>query len=71
MSDLGIYNLYERTNPGTIETFQKRTASKMDLQTEYEKIIEDTEWIDLMELIAGNKQQSRVYDYHDFSDMLD
>ena len=39
MSDLGIYNLYERTNPGTIETFQKRTASKMDLQTEYEKII--------------------------------
>ena len=49
MSDLGIYNLYERTNPGTIETFQKRTASKMDLQTEYEKIIEDTEWIDLME----------------------
>ena len=41
MSDLGIYNLYERTNPGTIETFQKRTASKMDLQTEYEKIIED------------------------------
>ena len=49
MSDLEIYNLYERTNPGTIETFQKRTASKMDLQTEYEKIIEDTEWIDLME----------------------
>ena len=40
MSDLEIYNLYERTNPGTIETFQKRTASKMDLQTEYEKIIE-------------------------------
>ena len=49
MSDLEIYNLYERTNPGTIDTFQKRTASKMDLQTEYEKIIEDTEWIDLME----------------------
>ncbi len=50
MSDLGIYNLYERTNSGTIETFAKRTASKMDLQTEYEKIVEDTEWIDLMEL---------------------
>ena len=49
MSDLEIYNLYERTNPGTIDTFQKRTASKMDLQTEYEKVIEDTEWIDLME----------------------
>ena len=48
MSDLEIYNLYERTNPGTIDTFQKRTASKMDLQTEYEKVIEDTEWIDLM-----------------------
>ena len=38
MSDLEIYNLYERTNPGTIDTFQKRTASKMDLQTEYEKL---------------------------------
>lgn len=49
MSDLEIYNLYERTNSGTIDTFQKRTASKMDLQTEYEKVIEDTEWIDLME----------------------
>ena len=54
MSDLEIYNLYERTNPGTIDTFQKRTASKMDLQTEYEKIIEDTEWIDLMETTIDN-----------------
>ena len=24
-----------------------------------------------MELIAGNKQQSSLYDYHDVSDMLD
>ena len=30
MSDLEIYNLYERTNSGTIDTFQKRTASKLD-----------------------------------------
>lgn len=28
MSDLGIYNLYERTNPGTIETFQKEQPQK-------------------------------------------
>ncbi|HBF3623791.1 MAG: hypothetical protein ACLTJE_09925 [Enterocloster bolteae] len=29
------------------------------------------EWSDFMELIAGNKQQSSLYDYHDVSDMLD
>lgn len=28
MSDLEIYNLYERTNPGTIDTFQKEQHQK-------------------------------------------
>lgn len=49
MSESGILELYERANRKQIEDFSKSISSTVRVQTDIEKIVKDTEWIELME----------------------
>lgn len=49
MRDLDVIDLYERIDEGYTEKFLENTESKVHTKVEIEKIVEDTEWLDLME----------------------
>ena len=49
MRELGIMELYEKTNKNKIENFEKELDSKVRVQTEVKKTIKDLEWIDKIE----------------------
>lgn len=49
MEELKIFDLYEKFNTKTAEEFMDKIDSTVDIKAEYEKVIEDTEWIEIME----------------------
>lgn len=49
MSDSRIVDIYQGTSEKKEETFKSNLESKLHVQTDYEKVIKDTEWIDIME----------------------
>lgn len=49
MKDLDVVSLYEKTNEDHVDEFLKNVQSKLHIENEYEKIEEDTDWLDLME----------------------
>ncbi len=49
MEDLEIFNLYRQKDEKKIKEFKEKIESSLRVQTDYEKVIEDTEWISLME----------------------
>ena len=49
MGKLDIENLYEQKNEEDVNKFFDSTESKINVKTEYEKVEEDTTWIDMIE----------------------
>lgn len=49
MEELKIFDLYEKFNTKTAEEFINKIDSTVDVKAEYEKVIEDTEWIEIIE----------------------
>ena len=49
MDDLEIFNLYEQKSEKSIKEFLGNVNSSIRIQSDYEKVIEDTEWIEKME----------------------
>lgn len=49
MEDRGIIDIYESANEKQTEQFKKNIDSKLRVQTDYEKVIKDTDWIEKME----------------------
>lgn len=49
MEDRGIIDIYEGANEKQKEQFRKNIDSTLRVQTDYEKVIKDTEWIQKME----------------------
>ncbi len=47
MNNLDIINLYERTEEKEANSFLDNVESKVRVKTDYEKLIRDTEWIDV------------------------
>lgn len=50
MGELSVFNLYEKSNLKKQEEFMSKIDSTLEVQTEYEKVTEDMEWIEIMEL---------------------
>ena len=50
MKNLKVLNLYENVKDKQKEEFLEKVDSNLDVQTEYQKVTEDTEWVDMMEL---------------------
>ena len=48
-NELGLFNLYDKNNKGESEKFSKDIESKLRVKTDYQKTVEDVEWLDLME----------------------
>lgn len=49
MEDSRIIDIYQTASKKKEETFKKNLDSKLHVQTDYEKVIKDTEWIEIME----------------------
>ena len=49
MSDSRIVDIYQGASEKKEDTFKSNLESKLHVQTDYEKVIKDTEWIDIME----------------------
>lgn len=49
MEDSRIIDIYQSASKQKEETFKKNLDSKLHVQTDYEKVIKDTEWIKIME----------------------
>lgn len=49
MKELGIFDLYEKSSEKTEKEFIDRTDSYLRVQINYEKLMNDTDWIELME----------------------
>ena len=49
MQELDIIHLYEETNESQAEKFLEKIESTTRVRTEYEKVVKDTEWVELME----------------------
>lgn len=48
MKELEIVDLFENSNEDTINNFIENTNSSLKIQTDYEELVKDTKWIDLM-----------------------
>lgn len=49
MEDSRIIDIYQTASKKKEENFKKNLDSKLHVQTDYEKVIKDTEWIEIME----------------------
>ena len=49
MEDSRIIDIYQTASKKKEETFKNNLDSKLHVQTDYEKVIKDTEWIEIME----------------------
>lgn len=49
MEDSRIVDIYQSASQKKEESFRKNLDSKLHVQTDYEKVIKDTEWIEIME----------------------
>lgn len=49
MEDSRIIDIYQSASSKKEETFKNNLDSKLHVQTDYEKVIKDTEWIEIME----------------------
>ena len=49
MEDSRIIDIYQTASKKKEENFKQNLDSKLHVQTDYEKVIKDTEWIEIME----------------------
>ena len=45
-----VFDLYERENKKNVKEFTEKVDSSLLIKTDYEKVTEDLEWIEIMEL---------------------
>jgi len=50
MKELEINDLYDKSNEDIISKFEENIQSKVRIKTDYEEIVKDLEWIDIMEV---------------------
>lgn len=50
MDELKVINLYDSSKSKQKDDFFEHLDSNLDVQTEYQKVTEDAEWVDIMEL---------------------
>lgn len=50
MKELEINDLYDKSSEDIISKFEENITSKVRIKTDYEEIIKDLEWIDIMEV---------------------
>lgn len=49
MNELSVFELYQHADVGAVQTFQKKVNSTLSVQTDYDKIECNYEWLDMME----------------------